>query len=189
MSQTLSDSQNMQGSRHLSDYHRQRISEGWREKFLEREKKEPHVVTEKACSICGIVKPADQFYKGRARLKSGIVKEYLKGECKQCGTDRIQASRTGLPIEEIRERRRDREEGIQYRSIQSAQAAGEERMDPGPLRQYLIEHGVTGVPGVHSSVIYNIKRGRVKTVGLDLVDRILGGREDQVLLHELYPLD
>ncbi len=73
----------------LTQSHRQRISEGKIEAFLEREKEhEYHYPKSKRCSQCRKRKSSDQFLKKKTKLKSGLTRYYLASECKKCSAKR-----------------------------------------------------------------------------------------------------
>lgn len=68
---------------------------------------------------------------------------------------------------------------------------GQEVLDVEPISEWLIENGVTAVPGVADAAVISV-RNRLGTykdkISLDLVDRILTGMEEPWVSFDLYPL-
>lgn len=73
----------------LPESHKRHISEGKIAAFIRHEEEHEYQLPKsKVCSKCGKRKNRDRFLVKKKKLKSGIIREYLAGECKKCANER-----------------------------------------------------------------------------------------------------
>jgi hypothetical protein len=196
---------------------REAIAKGVRKRYerLEASYSDDVVIEKKKCSKCGIWKDrAQDFSHRRKQLKSGLVKKYPAGECKDCrrimrqeyekrvGRKKVQEMRRKAQQKYFQnpEKQRMRREsdrfaramrGINVQPIKKYRHELEEYMefvDPEPFRQFLEEAGWPIFDGKStiSRYVRGFKEREYKQVHLEKIDLVATAMGRPEIVHILY---
>ena len=159
---------------------------------------------QRLCQDCGELKPLAQFPHSKRKLATGEIRYYPLTRCDPCHARymrRYRARQKALRNPTASARRYTREERL-ARSAQASrryQAARRReqlllggRINSGPFREWLLNERsnpieLAGEKGDLSSWLYDIKRGKIKTLDPFMVDDFLVKRG--LHLHLLYGAD
>lgn len=130
----------------------------------------------KTCNRCGRTRPKDKFGIRRQYLKDGSPSYYLESHCRRCVNER-----TSKYYHEVIKPSKDE---------RPKESRGDLEIDGAPVVQYVLEHGIPQyIPDNVRKRLNDLREGRAKRVGIDIVDTYFVMMHVPWKLNELYPLD